>query len=131
LIDLKIIKIADDGFITFGWTGEEVSGFELLLQQLCVAILSNTRNFEWGRFFGGDVEDLTTYGDKSQFSVEMSSRLSMIAEQIKGSHPDLQDVVLGAVDFNVASKRATVNISVKTDYGVRYIKLPLGDSNEI
>jgi len=122
--DIKIVKIADDGLITFDWTGEEATGFDLLLQQLYVSLLSDTRDCKWGTFVGGNLKDLTTYTDYSELSAELSSRIDMVCRQIMGTHPDFHGASLEGLDVSGDSVR--VYITVATDYGKRYIKIPMG-----
>ena len=126
--DLKIIKRADDGLISFGWTGEEATDFDLILQHLCLAILSDTKEHPWGRFDGGDVGDLMTYSvsDTSEVSAEIASRLSSIVAQMRPDHPDLQGATLEGVEYSRATRTLTVRILAHTDYGVQYLRLPLG-----
>ena len=127
--DPKLITIADDGLITFGWTGEDATGFDLLLQQLCLAVLSKTREFQFGHFPGGDVETLATFNvsknDTSQLSAELTSRLTSIVKHLKQNHTDLTDATLDSVQYNPSTKGVIAGIRVKSVYGIRYIRVNL------
>jgi hypothetical protein len=122
--DLKLIKVSDDGLVSFAFTGEEASGLDLILQQVCVRLHSDSREFAWGRFVGGDLEGLAAYADDVEFSVEMSSRLGSIRDQMKTSHPDLKAVSLDGCERVGGTMR--VAITLTTDYGRRRVKLPIG-----
>jgi len=127
--DIKLITIADDGLISFGWTGEDATDFDLLLQQLCIAILSKTREFEFGRFQGGDIETLATFNvstnNTGQLSAEIASRLTSIVDCLKRDHIDLIDASLESVQYDPSTRGVTVGVRVKSVYGTRQIRLQL------
>ena len=127
--DIKIIDVADDGLVSFRWAGTEATDYDLLLQQLCLSILSDTKEYPWGRFDGGDVGNLTTYSasDTAAISAEIASRLSAIVDKMRPDHPDLRDATLEGVEHSRATGTLTVRILANTDHGVQYLRLPLGN----
>lgn len=130
--DPKIITIAEDGLVTFGWTGEDADEFDLLLQQFCILVLSISREYPWGTIIGGDTDTLAHYNvrenDTSELALELGGRISAIVDKIKSEHPDLISASLEGLEYNKLNDKVTARIAVRSIYGVRYIRLSLMDT---
>ncbi len=135
--DISLTFRDKNGKATFGFTGDEISGCELLLQKLTISLLSDNLNSKVKTSFGGELNSTgkmsINENDLNEFKLFINTNLSNIEKEFKKTYDAnssleerLDTISLLNASYDKKTRNVDTSFLVKTQNGsVSILSLPV------